>query len=63
MKSHHYRFFHRNLTNYSTINKLACISRCKKCNRYNNIPEKEKEKEKTICTIHFCLFCGNPIRL
>ena len=47
------RFFYRNLTNKSTINKLPNVIRCKKCNKYNYIFEKPQKGE-------ICIFCNNP---
>ena len=53
-KSNKNLLFHRNLTNKTTINQLATIFRCKKCNKYNNIMEQKKIHQS-------CNFCGNPI--
>lgn len=56
-KSHYNRFFHRNLTNQSTIDLFNNIARCKKCNKYNNlvlgIPN---------MNVYYCTFCNNPIQ-
>lgn len=52
-KNNQDHFFHRNLTNHSTINQLPNIIRCKKCNKYNYLAYSSKA--------FVCIFCNNPI--
>ena len=61
-KSHYNRFFHRKLTNQSTIDKFTDIIRCKKCNKYNNINFSFIVPIPNI-SIYYCIFCNKKQKI
>lgn len=40
---------------YNNIFKIPCLTKCKKCNNYNNVPYSPAQYN-----IYHCAFCGTP---